>query len=171
MSRLLLLGAALLLTGCAGAPHPGTSTRHVVMVSGRDDHGLQASPTVLLTSRPGGGPVVGPLPDGTLVEVRDVQGTQTRISAPGINGWVDDFALRGELRLAGPAPTCQVQLGDQQVPAGTRVEVLELAGSMVQVRRLDGPRIVGLVPRAWVTELAPAPGQFCPYRGSGRSTG
>jgi hypothetical protein len=169
--RCLLLGAALLLTGCAGTPHPGAAVRHVVMISGRDDHGLQASPTVLLTSRPGGGSVVGPVPDGTLVEVREVHGTQARVSASGVTGWVDDFALRGELRLAGPAPTCQVQLGSQRVPAGTRVEVLKLAGSLAQVRLLASPRTVVLVPRSWVTELAPAPGQRCPYRGSGRSSG
>ncbi|MHB8297566.1 MAG: SH3 domain-containing protein [Dermatophilaceae bacterium] len=70
------------------------------MVSGRDDHGLVAVRNIALRSAPDGGGVAGRLPDGTLAPVREVRGTQVQVSGSGVTGWVDDFVLRGELRLA-----------------------------------------------------------------------
>lgn len=147
---------------------PGKDARGVVLVSGRDDHGLVASQNVLLHSAPEGGSVAGRVPDGTLAQVREVNGNQVRVSASGVTGWVDDFVLRGELRLAGPPPGCRVRVSGQDVAAGTRVEVLTLDGAQARVRLLDPPRTVGTVAVCDLRELAPPPGQACPAAGSGR---
>ena len=145
------------------APSAGLAegTRRVVMVSGRDDHGLVATKNVALRSVPAGGDVVGHLPDGTLAQVREVRGNQVRVSASGLTGWVDDFVLRGELRLAGPPPGCRVSLAGLDLPAGTRVEVLSLDGATADVRLLDSPYAVGTVAASLITEMAPLPGQSC----------
>ena len=167
--------------GVAGEPPDGSSdgpsqalaqgTRRVVMVSGRDDHGLVASPNIVLRSAPGGGDVVGRLPDGTLAQVREVHGNQVRVSASGVTGWVDDFALRGELRLAGPPPGCRVRLAGHDVGAGTRVEVLSLYEGTARVRLIDPPGTIGTVATSEIAELAPLPGQSCPSAGTGRTDG
>ena len=165
---LVALAGVPALVGCGGHAASQQSDRMVVMVSGRDDHGLVASLNVLLTSDPGGGRVVGPLPDGTLAEVRRVRGTQVQVSAFGMTGWLDEFDLRGELRLAGPPPTCTVRLSGKTYPAGTRVEVLHLSGRWATARVLtDGT--LGQVPVTSLFELPPPPGQHCPDRSSGRT--
>jgi hypothetical protein len=137
------------------------------MVSSRDDHGLVASQDVGLRSAPEGGDLVGHLPDGTLAQVRAVRGTQVQVSAAGVTGWVDDFALRGELRLAGPPPGCHVLLAGHDLPAGTRVEVLSLDKDTAKIRLVDPPRTVGTVPASEIAELAPLPGWSCPKEGPG----
>lgn len=167
------LAAALLViaavTACGAPDQLADGTRRVVMVSGRDDHGLVASENVVLRSAPDGADVVGHLPDGTLAQVRAVRGTQVQVSSSGVTGWVDDFVLRGELRLAGPPPGCGVHLAGRDLPAGTRVEVLSLYEDTAKVRLLDPPRTVGTVPVSDIAELAPLPGQSCPQTGSGRT--
>ena len=161
----LTVVAAFGATACGAAKLPTDGltdgTRRVVMVSGRDDHGLVASKNVALLSVPEGGDIVGGLPDGTLAQVREVRGTKVRVSASGLTGWVDDFVLRGELRLAGPPPGCRVRVAGRDLPAGTRVEVLSLAGATAKVRLLDPPHTVGTVAAAEIAELAPLPGQAC----------
>ena len=155
--------AVTAVTACGTRPDGlGEGARRVVMVSGRDDHGLVASPNVALRSTPEGGDVVGRLPDGTLARVREVRGTQVQVSASGVTGWVDDFALRGVLRLAGPLPGCRVRLAGKDLPAGTRVEVLSLNETTATVRLVDPPRTVGTVAVSNLGELAPSPGQACP---------
>jgi len=144
-------------------------TRQVVMVSGRDDHGLVATENVVLHSAPEGGDVVGQLPDGTLAHVHEVRGTQVQVSAFGITGWVDDFALRGELRLAGPPPDCRVSLAGQDLPAGTPIEVLSLSQERAKVRLVNPPHTIGTVAASQIVEMAPLPGQSCATTGSGRT--
>lgn len=167
------LAAALIVmaavTACGAPDGLADGTRPVVMVSGRDDHGLVASQNIVLRSAADGASVVGHLPDGTLAQVRAVRGTQVQVSASGVTGWVDDFFLRGELRLAGPPPDCRVLLAGRDLPAGTRVEVLSLYQETAKVRLLDPPRTVGTVPAFDIAELAPPPGQSCPKAGSGRT--
>jgi hypothetical protein len=166
LAALIVMAA---VTAC-GAPDGLTDgTRPVLMVSGRDDHGLVASQNIVLRSAPDGADVVGHLPDGTLAQVRAVRGTQVQVSASGVTGWVDDFFLRGELRLSGPPPDCRVQLAGRTLPAGTRVEVLSLYQETAKVRLLDPPRTVGTLPTSAIVELAPIPGQSCPKAGSGRT--
>lgn len=168
-ARGLAVLGCLVATACGQAGAASAPQRHVVLVSGRDDHGLLATPSVTLMSRPGGHEVTGPVVDGTLAEVLAVRGTQVQVRVGDLTGWVDDFSLRGALRLAGRPPTCAVEVSGARLPAGTRVEVLRVAGQLAQVRVLDRSARTGWVPSADVTELAPAPGQRCPDRSSGRS--
>jgi hypothetical protein len=165
----IALAAVPVSAGCGGPAASQHSDRAVVMISGRDDHGLVASQNVLLMSAPGGGSVVGPLPDGTLAEVRRVRGTEVEISAFGVTGWVDDFEVRGDVRLAGPPPTCEVRLAGRRYPAGTRVEVVNVSAGWATVHTLAGDSTTGQVPVSSLFELAPAPGARCPDRGSWRT--
>src|SRR5437868_727376 len=92
------------------ADRPAPVTQHtIVLVSGRDDHGLLANKQVLLYPTPGdpaaSGPSSGALPDGTFARVLEVRGSWLHIASianPALNGWVDDFYLRSRaLRLDG----------------------------------------------------------------------
>lgn len=165
-----LLFLPLAVAGCgAHPPALPAGSRHVVMMSGRDDHGLLANPNVLLTSGPGSGSVVGPLASGTLVDVLEVRGTQLKVSARGVTGWVDQFETLGELRLAGPPPSCVVRVGGTAYPAGTRVQVLQHGGRVVAVQLLDGSDRAFVVPVSRVVDRPPAPGRSCPDLSSGRT--
>lgn len=163
---MLALTAACGHAAAAGPP----VTRHVVLVTARDDHGLLVDRQVVLVAAPGDAQVTGVLPSGTLADVRQVRGTQVLVSARGATGWVDDFSLRSDLRLTGPPPSCAVQVAGRSLAAGTRVEVLRLNAGQALVRLSEG-RASGWVPQAAVTDLAPAPGHRCPDLTSGRSDG
>ena len=123
-------GAGGATGGAAGPTRPATD--RLVLVSGRDDHGLVELPSVPLTARAGGGAVVGAVPDGTLARPTRVLGTQvevTTLDGARVTGWVDDYRLRGVLRAARAGDPCA---GDQVVAtrvAGSRVLVHDLAGS------------------------------------------
>lgn len=164
------LVALALVAGCSAQAAPlATGTRHVVMLSGRDDHGLLESQNLPLTGRPGSGGVVALVASGTLADVLEVRTTRLKVRAGGQTGWIDGYYTLGELRLAGPAPRCTVHLGPTDLPAGTRVEVLAQHGDQVTVRLLDGTQRTGAVPRSQVADLPPAPGRPCPDLGSGRT--
>lgn len=95
--------------------------RPIVLVSGRDDHGLVAEQTVDLRDGPDGA-VVGSVPDGTLVEVLAEESTWLRVrtlpGAPALDGWVDDYYLRGTVHVVGDPPACPVAAYDD---SGSRV--------------------------------------------------
>ena len=115
--------------GAAGSTGPATD--RLVLVSGRDDHGLVELASVPLTDRAGGGSVVGTVPDGTLARPTRVLGTQvevTGLDGTGVTGWVDDYRLRGVLRAARAGDPC----------AGDQVVATRVAGSRVLVHALDG---------------------------------
>jgi hypothetical protein len=100
----LLTGA--LLTGCAGqaAPAKDTGDGRLALLSGRDDHGLVALDKIPLYDVANGSHVVGSVHDGTLVKVveRDHMAMHVAtVEGPSVSGWVDDFYLRGEVRLVG----------------------------------------------------------------------
>ena len=90
----LVLAAALGLTaqGCAaGAPGP------VVLVSGRDDHGLVQRAAVGLQRSPDDPTFRGSVPDGTFVRVVGQRGQWLEVrsfTTPPEQGWVNDFYLR-----------------------------------------------------------------------------
>ena len=106
-------------------PPPPTlvATGPVVLVSGRDDHGLRSLLAVPLYQAPDDATVVARVPDGFLARVLEQHGTWLRIQAlllPSAVGWVDDFYLRDRaLRTDGGG---QVVLVDARVTAG-QVEV------------------------------------------------
>ena len=137
-----LSGAAPATAAAGSAAQPTRpATDRLVLVSGRDDHGLVELASVPLTDRAGGGAVVGTVPDGTLARPTRVLGTQvevTSLEGTGVTGWVDDYRLRGVLRAAGASDPC----------AGDQVVATRVAGSRVLVHALDGSR-----PR-WVARSA-----------------
>ena len=113
----------------AGSTRPAAD--RLVLVSGRDDHGLVELASVPLTDRAGGGAVVGTVPDGTLARPTRVLGTQVKVTSldgTGVTGWVDDYRLRGVLRAARAGVPC----------AGDQVVATRVAGARVLVHALDG---------------------------------
>ncbi len=160
----LLLGAAVVVPG-HGAPAPGTGEGasgtvepRLVLVSGRDDHGMVAVHHVPLYDAPEGDHVVAAVHDGTLAEVLSTNGQwlQVRtVEGAAAIGWVDDFFLRGEARLVGPAPSCRTTVGGHQRDGGTLVVVRELRQGSVRVETVTPPVVRGWAPRGDLQELAP----------------
>ena len=107
--------------GTAAPPVPPTlvATGPIVLVSGRDDHGLPALLAVPLYQAPDDTTVVARVPDGLLARVLDQRGTWLKVQVlqlPSALGWVDDFYLRDRaLRTDGGG---QVLFVDAQVQAG-----------------------------------------------------
>lgn len=112
-ARLTLLGVVLLAVGALlgwavagmsqgtllGYPEQRASGM-VVMISGRDDHGLLQEPSVSLYSAPQGDTVVARTPDGTFARVVDQRGEWIRVQLlgnPQAVGWVDDYYLRSRV--------------------------------------------------------------------------
>ncbi|HUQ17366.1 MAG TPA: hypothetical protein VM070_06230 [Candidatus Saccharimonadales bacterium] len=89
-----MLAAALGLAaqGCAAsAPGP------IVLVSGRDDHGLVQRAAVGLQRTPDDLTFTGSVPDGTFVRVLGQRGQWLEVrsfTSPPEQGWVNDFSLR-----------------------------------------------------------------------------
>lgn len=155
--------AGVLLTGCAGqaAPETDTGDGRLVMVSGRDDHGLVQTDDVPVHADTTYGHVVGSVHDGTLVRVVERDGMAMRVvtvEGPTVSGWLDDFHLRGQVRLVGAPPTCAVEVGGVELPGGTLALLYGAKGSRVLVETQSpsgGESHRGWVPRADVQELPP----------------
>ena len=98
MRALLAAVVSLALAGCGGDVAPETQgSRAIVLVSGRDDHGLLQMPEVPLYAEPDSTDVAAHVRDDEFVEVLEVRGTWLRIRSiahPAIVGWIDDFFLR-----------------------------------------------------------------------------
>lgn len=141
-----VLGGALFLSGFGEETKRVAVERPIVLVSGRDDHGLLVQKTVGL-SRFAGGEVTTRVPDGTLVRVEATRGEWLQVRTlerTAARGWVNDFYLRGTVHLVRPAP---------HFPLNTQVELLAVEGSRVRVRALQSKR-VGWIARNAVSELA-----------------
>jgi hypothetical protein len=164
---LVVLAVAVVDAGCGGGSPESPPERPIVLVSGRDDHGLLAQPRVGLSENPDGPPRAW-VRDGTLVVVVGSRGEWLRVRATEgrAAGWVNDYYLRGTVHLVGPDPDCPVPAWERPAwrqsgafPASAQVELLEVrrtAGQRwVLVRSLENRR-VGWVPGAAVSEL-PAP--------------
>ncbi len=143
--RYLSLVAAALLAGCGGSGGDG-SEREILLVSGRDDHGLLAQRVVPLTREPDmeGGPSDPTVADGTLVRVVATRGEWARVKTlegPRAEGWVNDYYLRGTVHVCAPT-----------LPRSTQAEILALDFGRARVRTLTDPRVV-VVPRDSLSEL------------------
>ncbi|MFC4150442.1 SH3 domain-containing protein [Micromonospora mangrovi] len=168
--RGVLAGATLLLAlvGTAAATGGGslsapparaaTGDGRLVLVSGRDDHGLLAVERVALRDRPAADAAeVGQVPDGTLARVEEVRGSWLRVrtvEGPPTRGWLDDFFLRGGVHLVGPPPTCAVPFGGGTVPVGEQAVVLDLRADRAEVR-INRTGATDWVDRAVVREIPP----------------
>lgn len=156
-----LLGAVLLLSGCGGTAVGASGGRpdgRLVMVSGRDDHGLLSRETVVVYGDPAGVEPVGRIEDGTLVRVSRIEGSWLEVSTAegrAVRGWVDDYFLRGVVRLVGPEPSCAVTLAGDEVEGGTAAVVSAVRGSRVLVAAASDPGRRGWVPRGQLQELPP----------------
>lgn len=184
MSRRLvpaLLGLLVAVTGCGGAAagdggpdEGGRPDGRLVLVSGRDDHGLLAQQTLPVYAAPGSRDRVGRIKEGTLAHVREIDGTWLHlVTAEGeaVQGWIDDFHLRGTLHLVGPPPSCRASLAGRPVAAGLQVVVAEVRGARVLVSSATDPGVRGWVQRTAVQELPPR-GADCdgePASGNGHS--
>lgn len=141
----------------AGGDAPPAEAR-LVLVSGRDDHGMVALHEVPLYDAPDGERVVAEVHDGTLAEVLDYRGTWAQVrmvEGPPMLGWVDDFYLRGELRLVGAPPSCRSDIDGRARPGGTIVVVRELRGDRVRVESVTPPQASGWAARSDLQELPP----------------
>ena len=87
-------------------------------------------------------PVVGQVADGDpgpgARDRRQLAPGATAEGAHRVTGWVDDFFLRGEVRLVGPAPSCAATLAGRPRAGGTLVVVRDLQGDRAAGR--DGRR-------------------------------
>lgn len=166
-ARLALVTAALVL-GAAGAlavvqgDADGPVRREVLLVSGRDDHGLVELERVPLLDAVGGRET-GSVGDGSLVRLLDVAGVWHRVQAldGSAGGWVDDYRLRGVAHLVGPGPDCRPQLGERLVEAGAPVELLRPAAGGVLVRLVADPSAGGVVPPSALRQEAPRTAGAC----------
>lgn len=164
----LVVGAAVVVgTHAPGAPATADAASPVeprlVMVSGRDDHGMVVTDQVPLYDAPAGARPVALVHDGTLVEVLETDGQWLHVSAvegQDATGWVDDFFLRGEARLVGRAPSCAVRLGGDVRDGGTLVVVRRLEAGRVLVETVTPPVVRAWARRADLQELPPQ-GRHC----------
>lgn len=174
----LVVGAGLgLLRGPAGAESADAAATgpSVVLVSGRDDHGLVELEAVPLLAGPaleGDGEVVASVADGTLVRVLGGDGgswVEVATLDDSAAGWIDDHRLRGAAHVVGAAPGCPTALHGSaagpvlaQLRPSEQVEVLDQhtdrAGEVwVGVRTVQRD-LVGLVPGDRLAQLpGPAP--------------
>ena len=146
MRLALLVVVAGLLGGCGGSEGPPEPRREILLVSGRDDHGLVAQERVTLAAEPDAtaGPEDATVADGTLVRVVATRGEWTHVRSlegPRAEGWVNDYYLRGVVHVCARA-----------LPRSTQAELLSLGVRGVRVRTVQGARVV-IVPRRSISEL------------------
>jgi hypothetical protein len=154
------VGLLVLLAGCSPSVADAGTGRpdgRMVLVSGRDDHGEVVDPVVPVYGAPASTRRVGGIADGTLAHVTGIDGTWLHVvSAEGapVDGWVDDFFLRGVVHAVGPAPSCRVALAGELAEPGQQVVVFDVRGGRALVQAVDG-RQRGWVPRDALQELGP----------------
>ena len=178
----LVLAAGWVLLG---GPTTGGSAadvgRPIVLVSGRDDHGLVELEEVALLAAPaleGDEVVVTTVPDGTLVRVLGDDGGSWLEVVPldgGLAGWIDDHRLRGTAHVVGEDAACATPLHAEaagpvlaELRASEQVELLDDhttpdGDRWVGVRVLQGGAL-GLVPADRLSQQPgppPVPGVDC----------
>lgn len=121
----LVLGAALVLQGCAAAGP-------VVLVSGRDDHGLVERAALGLQRSPSDPAPAGSVPDGHFARIVRTDGPWRLIrviAPPGTEGWLEDHYLRGEALRTDVVPPRRVTFLDAELRDGAAwVRVRDRAG-------------------------------------------
>ncbi len=121
---LICMALGTLWAGLSRRPDSAAATSGpVVLISGRDDHGLLAQPTLALLREPAASRAVASVPDATFARVLDEQGEWLRVQAidnPQHVGWVNDYYLRS--RALWRERGVQVEFMDARV-IGTQVEI------------------------------------------------
>jgi hypothetical protein len=112
-----------------------SADNRIVLVSGRDDHGLLETPHIPLYPTPGSNAALALLHDGDFARVLEIRGNWLRIQAltpAQETGWIDDYYLRGKaLRTdgGGQVEFAAARLVNEQVyiavyPLGQKTEVI-----------------------------------------------
>jgi hypothetical protein len=128
VAAVVVLGALVAwLAAVTHAPQPSATSRQpIVLLSGRDDHGLLADPLVALAAAPNSQAAVGRIRDGSFVRVLEQRGDWMhvqQIAAPHVEGWVNDYYLRDRALRAdgqGQVTFADAQLIDGQVSVAVR---------------------------------------------------
>ena len=105
LARALVLGAALVVQGCAAA-------EPIVMASGRDDHGLVERAALGLQRSPTDTQLSGSIQDGRFARILRTDGPWRYIRAiqpPDGEGWIEDHYLRGEAARTDVSPPRKVR--------------------------------------------------------------
>lgn len=141
--------------------------RPVLIVSGKDDHGLLAEAHVALLDAPRfDAATAGEVDDGTLVRVLEARGEWHRVrslAAAPASGWIHDHSLRGTAHLRA-LTGCAVGLQERpggppagRLAANAQVEMLAAVRARgvlwVRVRALGSRRTGGWVRRDALDEL------------------
>ena len=136
-SRGIVIAGVLVLVGTVAVARlavpspPAQAGNVIVLVSGRDDHGLQVQQLVPLQRSPDDTTIVAHVLDGSFARVREDRGQWMHIESianPQNSGWIDDFYLRTlALRADGGG---QVTFVDAQATDGQVT---------VAVRAVDAP--------------------------------
>jgi len=153
----LLVGATTSACGSSSGEPRATDGR-LAMVSGRDDHGLMALENVPVYDAPRSGHSTAAITDATLVQVTEADGTWQHVQTvegQHVEGWLDDFYLRGEVRLVGAPPSCESRIGSTVVTGGTLVTIWRAVDNQVQVEEVAAPHLRGWAARGDVQELSP----------------
>lgn len=114
LGRALVLGAALVLQGCAAA-------EPIVMASGRDDHGLVERPALGLQRSPTDTQLSGSIQDGRFARIVRTEGPWRYIRAiqpPDGEGWIEDHYLRGEAARTDVTPPRVVRFAGAELRDG-----------------------------------------------------
>lgn len=109
-----MLGAALVLQGCAAAGP-------IVLVSGRDDHGLVERAVLGLQRSPSDPAPAGSVQDGRFARIVRSDGPWRLIRAvapPEAEGWIEDHYLRGEAVRTDVTPPRRVTFADAELRDG-----------------------------------------------------
>lgn len=117
----------------------------VVLLSGRDDHGLLTEREVALVSAPGATRAGAKVADGTLVRVLDERGEWLRVQSliqPQVIGWVNDYYLRNR--------ALRTDRGEQVVLMDARREQGLL---VVQVAPVDQLEATSWIPASLLREV------------------
>lgn len=129
----------------------------MVLVSGRDDHGLLAQHAIDLLSAPDRGRAVASVEDGTLVAVLAGRDSWLRVRTlvgPPAGGWINDFHLRGIVHVVG-ADGCPARAARRAgAPARTTIprnEQAELRAVTLGNRHYVAIRTLRDRRRGWVT--------------------
>lgn len=163
--RLLILAPALAALVSAAAMLPdAVSDRHddgvgrILLVSGRDDHGLVAQRRVALLAGPASIVTTGEVADGTLARVLRTRGDWLElrsVEGPRRRGWLNDYYLRGVVHLVGAPPDCRTRIGGRILAAGEQATVEVVRRHRVRVTTVRRQH-TGWVARSAVQEFAPS---------------
>jgi hypothetical protein len=128
----------------------------VVLVSGRDDHGLLAETEVALVGAPGGTRAVATVIDGTLARVLDERGEWLRVQSLvqlQATGWINDYYLRNR--------ALRTDRGEQVLLLDARREQGLL---VVQVAPVDQPAATTWVSASLLHEVGAQDGAEHPHQ-------